>query len=144
MRDGRVFTEVGTGDFRTLSSVIELSEPERISEHPIVAVDYRVGGTRERPTLAFATVDATGQVRVSRSRIQVNMMTNEQTVTTTTSELPSLNLAPGVGVTGILLSGTGDRAIVSTDDGFVHRYDLRNMDAPQLAELRRVGSPTRR
>ncbi len=139
MGDGRVFTEVGTGDFRTLSSVVELGEAEAISEHAIIAVDYRVGGTRERPTLAFATVDATNQVRVSRSRVQVNMMTNEQTITTTTSELPSLDLAPGVSVTGILLSGTGDRAIVSTDDGFVHRYDLRNMDAPQLAESRRVG-----
>ena len=139
MRDGRVFTEVGTGDFRTLSSDVDLSAPEQISDQPIVAVDYRVGGTRERPTLAFATVDAANQVRVSRSRIQVNMMTNEQTVTTTTSDLPSLNLAPGVSVTGILLSGTGDRAIVSTDDGFVHRYDLRNMDAPSLAESRRVG-----
>jgi phosphate transport system permease protein len=58
MGDGRVFTEVGTGDFRTLSSVVELGEAEAISEHPIIAVDYRVGGTRERPTLAFATVDA--------------------------------------------------------------------------------------
>ncbi|WP_209426908.1 ABC transporter permease subunit [Pararhodobacter sp. SW119] len=139
MGDGRIFTEVGTGDFRTLSSVIDLGEADAISDQPIIAVDYRVGGTRERPTLAFATVDATNQVRVSRSRIQVNMMTNERTVTTTTSDLPSLNLAPGVAVTRILLSGTGDRAIVSTDDGFVHRYDLRNMDAPQLAESRRVG-----
>jgi len=139
MRDGRVFTEVGTGDFRTLSSLVELGEAEAISEHPIIAVDYRVGGTRERPTLAFATVDAVNQVRVSRSRVQVNMMTGQQTITTTTSDLPALDLAPGVGVTGILLSGNADRAIVSTDDGFVHRYDLRNLDAPRLAESRRVG-----
>jgi phosphate transport system permease protein len=138
-RDGRVFTEVGTGDFRTLSSRVELGEAEALSDHPIIAIDYRVGGTRERPTLAFATVDAVNQVRVSRSRVQVNMMTNEQTITTTTSDLPPLNLATGIGVTGVLLSGNADRAIVSTNDGFVHRYDLRNLDAPQLAESRRVG-----
>ena len=136
--DGRVFTEVGTGDFRTLSSVVELGEAEQISDLPIIAVDYRVGGTRERPTIAFATVDALNIVRVSRSRIQVNMMTGAETVTTTTTELPPLALDAGVNVTSILLSGNADRAIVGTDDGFVHRYDLRNMDAPQLAETRRV------
>ncbi|MCC5989019.1 MAG: ABC transporter permease subunit [Pararhodobacter sp.] len=136
--DGQVYTEVGTGDFRTLSSEIELGEAEAVSDLPIIAVDYRVGGTRERPTLAFATVDADNVVRVSRSRIQVNMMTGAQTVTTTTTELPPLGLAGGATVTGILLSGNADRAIVSSDDGYVFRYDLRNMDNPTLAESRRV------
>lgn len=136
--DGRVFTEVGTGDFRTLSSVIELTDAEAISDQGIIAVDYRIGGTRERPTIAFATVDAVGHVRVSQSRVQTNMMTGEETVTTTTTDLPPLGLDAGVAVTGILLSGTGDRAMVSTDEGRVYRYDLRNLDAPMLAEVRRV------
>ena len=138
MRDGRVYTEVGTGDFRTLSSVVELGAAEVVSERPIIAVDYRVGGTRERPTLSFATVDTDNAVRVSRSRVQVNMMTGEETVTTTTTELPTPELAPGETVTGILLSGGADRALVSTDDGVVFRYDLRNMDNPRMAERRRV------
>ena len=138
MRDGNVYTEVGTGDFRTLSSDIALGPPEAVSDRPIIAIDYRVGGTRERPTLSFATVDADNAVRVSRSRVQVNMMTGEETITTTTTDLPPLDLQAGVSVTGILLSGNADRAIVATDDGYVHRYDIRNMDAPQLAETRRV------
>jgi phosphate transport system permease protein len=137
---GRVFTEVGTGDFRTLSAVSSLGEVEQISELPIIAIDYRVGGTRERPTLAFATVDSDGIVRVSRSRVQVNMMTGAQQISTDTIELPSLGLADGVTVTGILLSGTADRAIVASDDGVVYRYDLRNFGNPQLAERRRVGN----
>ncbi len=139
MRDGRVYTEVGTGDFRTLSPENELGESEQISEFPIIAIDYRIGGTRERPTLAFATVDTDGAVRISRSRVSINMMTNQQTVTTTTVDAPSLGLAEGVSVTGVLLSGSADRAIVATDDGYVYRYDLRNFDNPQLAERRRVG-----
>ncbi|WP_114964248.1 ABC transporter permease subunit [Alkalilacustris brevis] len=138
MLDGRVFTEVGTGDFRTLSAVTELAAPEAISEHPIIAIDYRIGGTRERPTLAFATVDAAGQVRVSRSTVQINMMTGQETVSTTTVDLPELGLDAGVSVTGVLLSGSADRAIVSTDDGYVIRYDLRDMNNPTLAERRRV------
>jgi len=140
MLDGRVYTEVGTGDFRTLSSVIELGDGQQISELPIIAIDYRIGGTRERPTITFATVDADNQVRVSQSRVQINMMTGAETVSTTTTDLPPLvGLAADATVTGILLSGTGDRAIVASDDGVVFRYDLRDMNNPSLAEVRRVG-----
>ena len=139
MLDGRVFTEVGTGDFRTLFAQIELGDRQQISDQPIIAIDYRIGGTRERPTIAFATIDAENQVRVSQSRVQINMMTGQENVTTTTTDLPPLvGLAADANVTDILLSGTGDRAIVSSSDGFVFRYDLRDMNSPTLAEVRRV------
>ncbi|MFN7002657.1 MAG: ABC transporter permease subunit [Roseinatronobacter sp.] len=138
MLDGFVYTRVGTGDFRTNSSVIELSSTEQVSDVPIIAIDYRVGGTVERPTLAFASVDANGQVRVSQSRVQINMMTGDQTVSTTTTDLPPLGMGADETVTGILMSGSGDRAIVATDAGYIYRYDLRNMNAPSLAERRRV------
>ena len=135
---GRIFTEVGTGDFRTLEAEIELGTAEQVSDQPIIALDYRIGGTRERPVIAFASVDAAGQVRVSRSRVQINMMTGAETITTTTTDLPPLGLGPETEVTGILMSGNADRAIVSTDDGFVYRYDLRDQDNPTLAERIRV------
>ena len=139
--DGRVFTEVGTGDFRTLSSALELGAPESVSDLPVIAVDYRLGGSATRPTRALASVDAANVVRVTRTRSQVNMMTGQETVTATTTELPALNLAPGVSVTAVLLSGGADRLLVATDDGMLHRYDLRNLDAPQLAERIRVADP---
>jgi phosphate transport system permease protein len=136
--NGQVFTQVGTGDFRTINSVIEQGETDKISDLPIVAVDFRVGGTRERPTLAFATADSAGQVRVSRSRVQVNMMTGAQTVTTTTTDLPPLALAQGENITALLLSGNADRAIVASDEGVIYRFDLRNAENPVLAERIRV------
>lgn len=136
--DGRIFTEVGTGDFRTLEAEIELGAAEQVSQQPIIALDYRIGGTRERPVIAFASVDAAGQVRVSRSRVQINMMTGAETITTTTTDLPPLGLGANAEVTGILMSGNADRAIVSTGDGFVYRYDLRDQDNPALAERIRV------
>jgi len=135
----RVFTLVGTGDYRTLFAVKELGEAEVISDAAIIAIDYRVGGTVERPTISFASVDANNAVRVSRSRIQRNMMTGAETVTTVTADLPPLGLAEGETVTGILLSGQADRAIVATDEGVIYRYDLRNADNPILAERVRVG-----
>ena len=136
--DGRIFTEVGTGDFRTLEPIIELGESEQVSDEAIIAIDYRIGGTSDRPVIAFATVDANNQVRVSRSRVQVNMMTGEETVTTSTTELPPLGLEPGVATTGVLVSGNADRVLVAADNGFVYRYDLRDADNPELAERIRV------
>ncbi|MFU8899489.1 MAG: ABC transporter permease subunit, partial [Roseinatronobacter sp.] len=138
MLDGFVYTEVGTGDFRTNSSIVELRSVEQVSDAPIVALDYRIGGTAERPIIVFATVDAAGQVRVSRSRVQINMMTGDETVTTTTTDLPSLGVEAGEQVTGLLMSGSADRIIISSDSGYVYRYDLRNIDAPVLAERIRV------
>ncbi|WP_217649532.1 ABC transporter permease subunit [Natronohydrobacter thiooxidans] len=136
--EGRVFTRVGSGDFRTLSALSELRTVEQISDEAIIALDYRIGGTPERPIIAFATVDAQGQVRVSRSRVQINMMTGDETVTTTTTDLPPIGLQGDEQVTGILLSGNADRVLISSDGGFIYRYDLRNLDAASMAERRRV------
>jgi len=136
--EGRVYTQVLTGDYRTLSPVNELGASEKLSESAIVALDYRVGGTLERPTIAFATVDAAGQARVSQSRIQRNMMTGEETARTLTVELPPTGAAPTAKVTGILISGTADRAFVATDDGMIYRYDLRKFESPVLAERRHL------
>ncbi|MDP1672892.1 MAG: ABC transporter permease subunit [Burkholderiales bacterium] len=133
-----VYTRVLTGDYRTLRPLNEVGASEKISDLPIVAVDYRVGGTVERPTIAFATVDANAQVRVSQSRVQRNMMTGAEIVRTETTELPSMNLKPGVKVTSVLLSGSADRAIVATNDGVVYRYDLRDPSKPILAESKRI------
>ncbi|MFN4099473.1 MAG: hypothetical protein ACK4GT_06820, partial [Pararhodobacter sp.] len=138
MSGGRVFTQVQTGDFRTLEPVIEIADAQEISELPIIAIDYRIGGTVERPTIAFATIDAANMVRVSQSRVQRNMMTGEETVRTTTVDLPALPIPDGVEVTQLLLSGSADRAIVGTSDGRLHRYDLRNLNAPVLAESLRA------
>ncbi|MFN6977461.1 MAG: hypothetical protein ACK4OP_05020, partial [Gemmobacter sp.] len=131
---GQVFSQVQTGDYRTIIPVTELGEAATVSDHPIVALDYRTGGTPERPTSAFVTVDATGIARVSNSSIRRNLMTGAETVTTTTTELPAMNFEPGVSVTGALLASMGDRVFVSTSDGFIYRFDLRNPRAPVLAE----------
>jgi len=136
--EGRVFTQVLTGDFRTIAPVNDLGASEKLSEHAIVALDYRVGGTVERPTIAFATVDASGQGRVSQSRVQRNMMTGAETVRTQTVDLPPTGASPTTKVTGILISGTADRAIVATDDGIMYRYDLRDFEKPVLVERQQV------
>lgn len=140
LMDGTIYSRVGTGDYRTLLPENTLGEIVEVADTPIIAVDIRTGGTRERPTISFATVSADGNARVSNSRIQRNMMTGEETVSTDTVELPDLDLPDGVNVTDILLAGRGDRAIISTDDGVVFRYDLRDFDNPVMAERYRVAA----
>lgn len=139
--EGSTYTQVQTGDYRKLTPGESLGAFNQVSSYAIVALAYRVGGTVERPTMAFASVDAVGQVRVSRSRVQRNLMSGRETVTTTTSELPSMNLKTGVVVTGVLLATEADRVFVSTDEGIIYRYDLRNPATPLLAEQVRVTKP---
>jgi len=133
---GTVFREMPTGDFRAVTPRWTLDAPQQISEHPIVAMDYRVGGTVERPTRSFATVDAAGVARVSRAVIQRNLMTGAETVRLTSSTLPTL--PEGTVVTRVLMSSTADRVIVATDHGTLYRYDVRDFDNPVLAETTRA------
>lgn len=131
-----IFSPVATGDFRTIRAVTRFDPPVRISDRPIVAIDYRVGGTTERPTTSFVTVDAAGVARLSRSIVQRNLMTGAETVRTATTTLPAL--PDGAVVSAVLLTSAGDRVIIATADGTLFRYDLRNPAAPVLAERRRV------
>lgn len=138
IENGVVYTAVQTGDFRTLKPDNQLGDVVKVSDLPIVALDYRTGGTVERPTYAFATIDEANVARVTKVSIQKNMMTGRSTARAQTAELPSIGLAPGSSVTGLLLSGSADRAIVSASDGMVYRYDLRDFAKPVLAEARKI------
>lgn len=134
--EGAIYTQVQTGDYRTLRPVMSVGEAIQVSEFPIVAIDARIGGQVERPSSAFITVDAQGIGRVSRSQTQRNLMTGQETVRTTTATLPGL--PEGVVVTDVLLSSAGDRALIGTDDGVIYRYDIRDANNPSMAERRRV------
>jgi phosphate transport system permease protein len=134
----QIFSQVRTGDYRTIIPVTELEGTEQVSERRIVAIDYRIGGTPERPTLAVITVDSAGVGRVSNSSVRRNLMTGEETVSTTSSELPPMDLPDGVSVSSVLLASGGDRAFIATDDGAVYRFDIRDTDKPVLAERFRV------
>ncbi len=136
--DGAVYRQVRSGDYRTLRPDNVLGETVEVSDHPIIAIDYRMGGTVERPTYAFLTVDAVNAARVTRVNMQRNMMTGQMTARTSAVELPAFELNPGASVTGVLLSGSADRALISSSDGYVYRYDLRDFSKPLLAEAKQI------
>ncbi len=131
-----VYREMPTGDFRTVTPAWRIDPPQQISAFAIVALDYRVGGTVERPTRSFVTVDAAGVARISRAVVQRNLMTGAETVRLTSSTLPTL--PAGTQVTRVLMNSAADRVIVATADGTLYRYDVRDFSSPLLAETTRA------
>ncbi len=99
-------------------------------------MDYRVGGTVERPTRSFVTVDAAGIARISRAVVQRNLLTGAEQVHLTSATLP--RLPQDKVVIQVLLTSQADRVIIATADGTLYRYDARNFEAPVLAETVRV------
>ena len=133
---GIVYREMSTGDFRTVQPRWQVDAPQKVSDHPIVALDYRVGGTVERPTRSFVTVDAAGIARVSRAVVQRNLMTGAETVRLTSATLP--DVPAGLEVTRVLMNSAADRVLVAAADGTLLRYDVRDFNNPVLAETTRA------
>jgi phosphate transport system permease protein len=135
MSDGTaIYSPIPGDQVRKLSIVTELDEAQKVSEagKPIVAVDYHRGGTSERPTKTFVSVDADGIVRLSRSESRKNIMTGEVRTTTESAVLPEL--PAGLKVARVLTTDAGDQVYVADRGGRVYRFDTRDFRAPVLAE----------
>ncbi len=135
LTDGNaIYTSISATQYRRTLVKLELGEPQQITPggEAIMALDYRVGGTAERPARSFITIDANGVGRITLAETKKNFMTNKETITLTTSELPGLK--PGVVVSGVLMTEKADQVYIAEKSGTVYRYDTRNFDKPELAE----------
>ncbi|MGE4062026.1 MAG: ABC transporter permease subunit [Rhodospirillaceae bacterium] len=133
--DGKaIYTAINAEQMRVISIGVELGEDIQAAPAgtAIVAIDYRLGGTVERPTRSFITVDAAGVGRVSRTESRTNMMTGATTTTVTSSELPGL--PAGVHVHALLMTDKADQVYVAEESGNIFRYDTRSFTRPELAE----------
>jgi len=132
--DGRqVFTTLPGQQARQISISAAMGEPQEIAPGTaIVGMDYRVGGTVERPTRAFVTVDDKGIPRLSLAETKVNLLSRKETTEVTTSTLPAL--PTGAVVSAVLMTEKADQVYIAEKSGRVHRYDTRDMNAPRLAE----------
>lgn len=132
--DGKaIFSEIPNRQVRRIAVSATLDEPQDIVPgKAIVAMNYRLGGTPERPSRAFATVDVDGVPRVSRAEQRSNMLTGKITTSIETTELPPL--PKGTKVAFVLMTEKADQVYVGEASGNVFRYDTRDFDAPKLAE----------
>jgi phosphate transport system permease protein len=132
--DGKaVFSAVPGDQVRRLEAAVDVGEPRRVADRAaVVALDYRSGGTVERPTRSFVTVDETGSVRLSRAEEKKNLLTGKTTATVDTAALP--DLPQGFKPVRVLMTEHADQVYVADAEGVIQRYDTRNFDAPVLAE----------
>lgn len=141
-RDGTngnmVYSRVAGGQTRRISVVLSLGAPQQVAPAgtSIIAVDYRVGGSSERPLKAFVSADASGVVRLSMVASRVNMMTGEETLDITNTTLPAA--LEGSKIANLLLNSAADRVILGTSEGELYRFDTRDFQKPMLAERANV------
>jgi phosphate transport system permease protein len=135
LTDGNgIYAPISDSQFRRTVVKIELGEPQQITPNgeALKALDYRVGGTAERPSRSFISIDSAGVGRITRADTRRNFMTGQETVTLTTSQLPGL--PEGVVVSGVLMTEKADQVFVAEKSGTVYRYDTRTFNKPELAE----------
>ncbi len=133
--DGKaIYTAISADQTRVVSIGVELGEETQVAPAgtAIAAIDYRLGGTIERPTRSFITIDTAGVGRLSRSESRTNMLTGATTTTVTSSELPGL--PADVHVRAVLMTNNADQVYVAEESGNIFRYDTRSFAKPELAE----------
>jgi phosphate transport system permease protein len=133
-----VYAALPDGQVRRIAVEVELLEAEPVSPtgRSIVALDYRVGGNRERPTRAVVAVDDAGAIVLTRSESRMNLLTRELTTDLRRSLLPPVAAASAVA--GVLLTQRADEVLLAHVDGTLQRFDARDFERPTLAETRDV------
>ncbi|MBF0169357.1 MAG: ABC transporter permease, partial [Alphaproteobacteria bacterium] len=133
--DGQViYSKISGHQIRRTGLVFSVEEPQAVAPEgvAILAIDYRVGGTEERPVKAFVIRDAQGQVHLNLAETRTNMMTQKSTTEVTNVVLPGL--PEGFITASLLVNDRGDQVYVAGTDGTVYRYDARSIQSPVLAE----------
>ncbi|MBT3071325.1 ABC transporter permease subunit [Rhodomicrobium sp. Az07] len=139
LTDGEaVYVPIENDQVRKLSVSVTLEEPQRIAPEgtALIAVDYRLGGTVERPTTSFVSIDANGAVRLSRLETKRNLLTGKEQTSLSSVELPSLPV--GTDVASVLMTSQADQVYVAEKSGWVSRYDARDPSKAAVAERIRL------
>ncbi|MBF0268611.1 MAG: ABC transporter permease subunit [Alphaproteobacteria bacterium] len=135
LTDGKiVYSKVPGHQIRKTSFSFSAEEPQAVAPPGIgvVDIDYRVGGTDERPVKAFVVRDTQGVVHLNLAETRTNMMTQKTTTDVTEVSLPGL--PQGFVTASLLVNDRGDQVYVAGEDGTVYRYDARDIRSPVLAE----------
>jgi phosphate transport system permease protein len=138
LKDGAFYTAISAGQVRKLAVETALEDPTPVEEGAaaIVALDYRLGGTAERPTKAFVSADAAGVLRLGLGESATNLLTGEETTEVAVSTLPPL--PAGTEIRALLVTEGADQVYAAAVDGTLYRFDTRNFYAPVLAEQRKL------
>ncbi|MGQ0677922.1 MAG: ABC transporter permease subunit, partial [Rhodospirillales bacterium] len=137
-----LYAPIRGGQIRKLSDETALDQPQQVAAPgiAILAIDYRLGGTAERPTKAFATVDAAGTARLSLAETRINLMTGQARTALDIAALPTP--PAGFRVTALLITDKADQVYLADRGGRILRYDTRDFNKPVLAETAEITGGT--
>ena len=130
-----IYSHLPGNQFRRAAFAAEMEEEaQKIAEDgsAITGIDFHLGGTAERPTRTFVTVDAKNVIRLSQAEGRVNMLTQKLTMDTRTAELPAI--PAGAKIVHVLTTDKADQVYVAEEKGTVFRFDTRDLAKPVLAQ----------
>jgi phosphate transport system permease protein len=133
-----IYSTIPGNQVRKLTVDLTASEEIPVSRAgaPISVLDYRVGGTIERPSRTFVAVDTNRSATLNRVSYKKNLLTGKVTPKIQTAVLPPL--PPGRPIVSALLTERGDQVYLAERSGKVYRFDTSDLNAPVLAETASV------
>ncbi len=119
------------GLVRVSRLAVELGDPIEVQAGvPLRLVDRSQAAGGER-LIAYSEDGTLGLYSV---RGRKNLLTGKVTYAVTRSTVPNAVKPDGVQPSRVLLSGNGTAAYLAWDDGTLHHYDFRDLQAPQRLE----------
>ncbi len=132
--DGGMVTRIAGDQYRQQKISVELdpSTPP-VSASPIVQISFAI--RTEGPIVCTRSAD--GSVNVNSVKKQVNLISDETTLTVDSAALPAVKDQPGA-PGYLLISGLGDSVVLAWHDGTLIRFDTRDLSKPREAERKRL------
>ncbi len=124
-----ILQRTGQGELRHLRLQVDIKEPVEIAEQKIELIDHVIG-TRGP---IFATFSSGDRLRLNTVRSKENLLTGEITYKAQGAELP-YESHQASRPKFLRLGGQGDTINLAWEDGYLQRYDARQMDEAKLVE----------
>lgn len=129
IHDGALYAQPQPGQFRRHRFQISLRPPLALAQEPIRLVGHTIRATG--PVIAAFAGERVAINSVTETR---NFLTGAVTPRARSADLPYEARAGGGKPRYLMLSKLGDTAYMAWEDGYLRRYDTRNLNEPQLAE----------
>ncbi|MGQ9860157.1 MAG: ABC transporter permease subunit [Thermodesulfobacteriota bacterium] len=129
------------GEVKVLSLEASLGEPRKISEsgRAILKLEYRLGGTDERPTRFLAALDDEMEIWLERVELKRNLLTGQlrESIQSRHMKVPTSKAQDPF----LLLGGHGNMLFLVTRDGELLRLDASRPSGQELVERARLRPP---
>lgn len=126
-----VVTHSAPGQYRKRVFSDRVEAPLQLTQSPIRLIAHTL---RRDGSPVVAALSAEGRLAINSVTFITNFLSGEQTPSLRSSNLPYESDANRGDPTYLLVSGLGDVVYLAWEDGHLHRFDLRDVTKPLLAE----------